>query len=117
MTNWRFFAILSPGFHNRRLEKTKTGDMGNPPSDGGASVQQYDAEGFLKICLARAGGLRKLSGQSVECGTLNTAKYYWNTSANIATAGIYDQAMTKGDISVEEDSTRVGVLLVLSHAP
>ena len=117
MTIRRFFAILSPGFHNRRLEKTENGDMVNHPSDGGASVQQYDAEGFLKICLARAGGLRKLCGQSVECGTLNTAKYYWDTSANIATAGIYDQAMTKGDISVEEGSTRVGVLFVLSHAP
>ena len=53
-------------------------------------------------------------GQSVERGTLNTAKYYWDTSANIATAGIYDQVMTatdmaKGDISVEEGSKRVGV--------
>lgn len=44
---------MSPGFHNRRLEKTENGDMVNHPSDGGASVQQYDAEGFLKTCLAR----------------------------------------------------------------
>lgn len=106
---------MSPGFHNRRLEKTENGDMVNHPSDGGVSVQEYDAEGSLKTYLVRAGGLRKLSGQSVECGTLNTAKYYWDTSANIANAGIYDQAMTKGDISVEEGSKRVGVLLVTSE--
>ena len=39
-----FFAILSPGFHNRRLEKTENGDTVSYLYDSGVSVQEYDAE-------------------------------------------------------------------------
>ena len=46
-----WFFILS-----RRLEKTESDDTISYLYDGGVSVQEYDAEGFLKTFLVRAGG-------------------------------------------------------------
>ena len=91
MTDRRFFAILSPGFHNRRLEKTENGDTVSYLYDGGVSVQEYDAEGSLKTYLVRAGGYGGGIGDVVYTENADgTGREYFLYNATGTTSALTD---------------------------
>ena len=82
---------MSPGFHNRRLEKTENGDTVSYLYDGGVSVQEYDAEGSLKTYLVRAGGYGGGIGDVVYTENADgTGREYFLYNATGTTSALTD---------------------------